>query len=73
MSTAASSFFRCRLCGNTQYSPVRTRLPSGAWDATGYWKCMGCSVMFMDPKAFSTHHGAPETADASAQSPTVSA
>ncbi len=54
MSVATSSFFCCRVCGHTQYSPVRLREPSGAWVGTGYWKCMGCSVVFTDPRAFST-------------------
>jgi hypothetical protein len=54
MSVVSSGSFCCRVCGYTQYSPVRTREPSGAWIGTGYWKCMGCSVMFTDPKAFST-------------------
>jgi len=67
MPTASSSFFHCRLCGHTQYSPVRTRSPSGAWEHTGQWKCMGCSVMFVDPKAFSTQQ-APSDADAEADS-----
>jgi len=61
VSTAASSFFRCRLCGHTQYSPVRTRSPGGAWEHTGHWKCMGCSVMFVDPKAFSSQSTPSET------------
>jgi hypothetical protein len=75
MTTAASSFFHCRICGHNQYSPVRTRLPSGAWDATGYWKCMGCSVMFTDPKAFSSQSTAePQSASqTSVASPAVNA
>lgn len=54
MSVAASSSFRCRVCGYEQYSPVRLKQSSGAWVGTGYWKCMGCSVMFTDPREFST-------------------
>lgn len=73
MSTAASSFFHCRVCGHNQYSPVRTRLPTGAWDATGYWKCTGCSVMFMDPKAFSMPAQPQTTSQSTVPNPAVSA
>jgi hypothetical protein len=65
MSTAASSFFRCRLCGHTQYSPVRVQRTNGTWEATSYWKCMSCSVMFQDPRAFAVPK---EAADASPDS-----
>jgi hypothetical protein len=54
MSVVSSASFCCRVCGYAQYSPVRTPEPSGAWVGTAYWKCMGCSVMFTDPRAFST-------------------
>jgi len=53
MSVATSSSFCCRVCGYQQYSPVRLKQSSGAWVGTGYWKCMGCSVMFTDPREFS--------------------
>ncbi|HYM34494.1 MAG TPA: hypothetical protein VET48_03805 [Steroidobacteraceae bacterium] len=42
------------------------RQPSGAWDTTPYWKCMGCSAMFTDPKAFSRERTAAEAAAAAA-------
>jgi hypothetical protein len=73
VSTAASSFFHCRVCGHTQYSPVRTRLSTGSWEATGYWKCMGCSVMFVDPKAFSSQRIADEAATGTADAPSATA
>jgi hypothetical protein len=66
MGGSLSSFFCCRICGHLQYSPVRIRQPSGAWDVTPYWKCMGCSAMFTDPKAFSRQRTAEEVAAAAA-------
>ena len=42
----------CRLCGATCYRRVIERDGSGALVATALYRCVGCSVVFADPKAW---------------------
>lgn len=45
--------FRCPVCGDRSYVPVRVQRPGGNWYQTPFFQCVGCTTMFMDPVCFS--------------------
>jgi uncharacterized Zn finger protein len=45
--------FDCPLCGSNLCLHVVVRRPSGDYYETSFFKCAGCSVVFLDPESFS--------------------
>jgi hypothetical protein len=67
--------FRCQLCGSGFFRPVLVPRPDGSHYRTSFYECAGCSVMFIDPKAFNANEpGPPQSAGTkpAALSPTMS-
>ena len=52
-------FYDCRMCGATSYRRVIDRDDTGALRPTTPFHCSGCSVVFMDPKAWRDGEGEP--------------
>ena len=51
--------YACRMCGATSYRRVIDRDGTGALRPTSLFHCSGCSVVFMDPKAWRDGEGEP--------------
>ena len=45
--------FSCPHCGSNQCVSVIVRKPNGDYYRTEFYKCAGCTVMFLDPERFS--------------------
>jgi hypothetical protein len=45
--------FNCPLCGSNVCLEVHVRRPNGEDYRTSFYRCAGCSVMFLDPERFS--------------------
>jgi hypothetical protein len=57
--------FRCQLCGSGLFRPVVVPRPAGGHYMTSFYECAGCSVMFIDPRAFNANEpGPPHSAGA---------
>jgi hypothetical protein len=67
--------FRCQLCGSGFFRPVVVPRPDGSHYLTSFYECAGCSVMFIDPRAFNANEPGPPRSDgakAAAAAPTMS-
>ncbi len=49
--------FRCGVCGNSKYQRVAVDRPNGGKYLTSFYRCLICSVMFLDPEAFTWRGG----------------
>jgi hypothetical protein len=57
--------FRCQLCGSGFFRPVVVPRSGGSHYLTSFYECAGCSVMFIDPRAFNANEpGPPHSAGA---------
>ena len=45
--------FNCPFCGSNQCLSVVLKRPNGDYYTTLFFKCAGCSVVFLDPERFS--------------------
>jgi len=45
--------FNCPLCRSNQCVSVVVKRPNGDYYTTQFYKCAGCTVMFLDPERFS--------------------
>lgn len=48
---------KCPICSSTEYEEIKEYIPSdfggfGVYASKGYYTCLGCSVVFIDPKKF---------------------
>jgi hypothetical protein len=67
--------FRCQLCGSGFFRPVVVPRADGSRYLTSFYECAGCSVMFIDPRAFNANEAGPpqsEGAKPPATAPTIS-
>ena len=67
--------FRCQLCGSGFFRPVVVPRADGSHYQTSFYECAGCSVMFVDPRAFNANEPGPprsEGAKSAATAPTMS-
>jgi hypothetical protein len=55
--------FRCQLCGSGFFRPVAVPRPDGSRYLTSFYECAGCSVMFVDPRAFNANEPGPPRSD----------
>jgi hypothetical protein len=51
--------FRCPLCGSGFFRPVVIPRTGGSHYLTSFYECAGCSVMFIDPRAFNANEPGP--------------
>jgi hypothetical protein len=57
--------FRCLVCGSGYFRPIAVPRPDGSRYVTSFYECAGCSVMFLDPRAFNANEpGPPQSAGA---------
>lgn len=45
-------YFRCPLCKSVSFERVRVPRPNGSTYLTAFYSCAICTVMFLDPLAF---------------------
>jgi hypothetical protein len=55
--------FRCQLCGSGFFRPVVVPRADGSHYLTSFYECAGCSVMFIDPRAFNANEPGPPRSD----------
>jgi len=46
------TIYKCRVCGTTSYQRVVNRVPSGALEPTGEYRCTGCRNVFESLRAW---------------------
>jgi hypothetical protein len=51
--------FRCQLCGSGLFRPIVVPRSGGSHYQTSFYECAGCSVMFIDPRAFNANEPGP--------------